>query len=55
MSAAIKAASAEVREKMKPLLDALRKKVKSWWCDQCSQESYSLRCKYCGKAEDEEN
>lgn len=30
-------------------------KVKSWWCQPCSQEVYSLRCKYCGKSEAEEN
>jgi hypothetical protein len=28
--------------------------VRSWWCQRCSQEIYSLRCKYCGKAEDED-
>lgn len=23
----------------------------SWWCQPCSQESYTVRCKYCGKTE----
>lgn len=31
------------------------KKPRSWWCQPCSQEVYSLRCKYCGKSEEEES
>lgn len=30
-------------------------KVESWWCQPCSQEVYTLRCKYCGKSESEES
>lgn len=25
----------------------------SWYCDRCQAEIYSLRCKYCGKSEEE--
>ena len=43
--------------KVQKALDEVRKKMqpKSWWCQQCSQEVYSLRCKYCGKSETEES
>lgn len=39
----------------KPKRVKAARKVKSWWCQSCSQEVYALRCKYCGKSEAEES